>query len=408
MGGNNISQAFQAVKVTDSVYWVGAIDWAIRDFHGYLTSRGTTYNAYLILADKITLIDTVKAPFVDELLARIASVVDPRDISYIVSNHAEMDHSGGLPVTIETVGPEKVFASAKGADALSEHYRLDREVVPVGTGESLSLGNMNLSFVETRMLHWPDSMFSYLDEGGVLFSQDAFGMHLASSERFADEIAPDILESEGAKYYANILLPLSSLVTRLLQQVPELGLDINIIAPDHGPIWRENIGKMLDYYAQWAQQTPTKKAVVVYDTMWQSTALMARAIGEGLAAGGAIPKLMQLRASHRSDVAAEILDAGALVVGSPTLNNNLFPPVADVLTYLKGLKPRNLVGAAFGSYGWSGEAVGQVEEVLTEMKVDLVAEGLKVKYVPDDDALAQCYALGQQIAQKLNETCDCS
>jgi flavorubredoxin len=402
-----MSQAFQAARVTDSVYWVGAIDWAIRDFHGYLTSRGTSYNAYLILADKITLIDTVKAPFVDEMLRRIGSLIDPTDIAYIVSNHAEMDHSGGLPATIETVGPEKVFASAKGVDALSEHYHLDREVVPVGTGESLSLGNMKLSFVETRMLHWPDSMFSYLDEGGVLFSQDAFGMHLASSERFADEIAPDILEYEGAKYYANILLPLSSLVIKLLQQVPELGLDIKIIAPDHGPIWREDIGNILDSYAQWAQQTPTKKAVVVYDTMWQSTALMARAIGEGLRAGGAIPRLMPLRAAHRSDVATEILDAGALVVGSPTMNSNIFPTVADALTYLKGLKPRNLVGAAFGSYGWSGEAVGQIEEVLTQMKVDLAAEGLRVKYVPDDDALAQCHALGQRVAERLNERSHC-
>ncbi len=399
-------QAFEAVQVTDSVHWVGAIDWSVRDFHGYLTSRGTTYNAYLILADEITLIDTVKAPFVEEMLARIAAVVDPGDISYIVSDHAEMDHSGGLPATIEAVRPEKIFASALGAKALGEHFRLDHKIVAAKNGESLSLGNTSLSFVETRMLHWPDSMFSYLDDGGVLFSQDAFGMHLASSQRFADEIDQDILGYEGAKYYANILLPLSSLVTKLLQQVPELGLDINIIAPDHGPIWREDLGKILGSYAQWAEQTPTKKAVVVYDTMWQSTALMARAIGEGLRSAGAVPKLMQLRASHRSDVATEILDARALVVGSPTMNNNIFPTVADVLTYLKGLKPRNLVGAAFGSYGWSGEAVGQIEETLTEMKVDLVAASLMVKYVPDDAALAQCYALGQQVAARLNQTCD--
>lgn len=401
-----MSQAFQAVKVTDSVYWVGAIDWAIRDFHGYLTSRGTTYNAYLILADKITLIDTVKAPFVDEMLFRIGSLIDPSDVAYIISNHAEMDHSGGLPATIAAVRPEKVFASVRGAKALGEHFHLDREILTVENGESLSLGNMNLSFIETPMLHWPDSMFSYLDDGGVLFSQDAFGMHLVSGQRFADEIDQEVLEYEGAKYYANILLPLSSLVTKLLEQLPDLSLDIKIIAPDHGPIWREDLSKILDSYAQWAAQTPTKKAVVVYDTMWQSTALMARAIGEGLATGGAIPKLMQLRAAHRSDVATEILDAGALVVGSPTMNNNLFPTVADTLTYLKGLKPRNLVGAAFGSYGWSGEAVGQIEEVLTGMKVDLVAEGLKVKYVPDDDALAQCYALGQRMAEKLNERYD--
>ena len=400
-----MSQAFEAVKVTDSVYWVGALDWSMRDFHGYLTSRGTTYNAYLILAEKITLIDTVKAPFVDEMLARIAAVVDPSDMSYIISNHAEMDHSSGLPAAIEAVQPETVFASQKGVEALGEHYHLDRDIEAVKNGGSQSLGDMGLSFVETRMLHWPDSMFSYLDEGGVLFSQDAFGMHLATSERFADEIADDVLEYEAAKYYGNILLPLSALVTKLLQQVPDLGLDIKIIAPDHGPIWRQNIDRILQLYGHWAQQQPTRKAVVVYDTMWQSTARMARAIGEGLQAGGATPRLMQLRASHRSEVATEILDAGALLVGSPTMNSNLFPTVADVLTYLKGLKPRNLVGAAFGSYGWSGEAVGQIEEMLTEMRVDLVAEGLRVKYVPDDQALRECYELGRQVGQRLHQMC---
>ena len=400
-----MSGVFKAARVTDHVYWVGAIDWSIRDFHGYLTSRGSTYNAYLILADKITLVDTVKRPFREEMLSRIASVIDPGDITYIISNHSEMDHSGCLPEVIQAVKPEKVFASVMGANALAEHFHLDREIVAVKDGESINLGNMNVSFVETRMLHWPDSMFTYLAEDGVLFSQDAFSMHLASSERFDDEISDDLLNYEAARYFANILLPLSSAVVKLLEKVGGLDITMRIVATDHGPIWRKDVNRIVELYSRWAAQKPTKKAVVAYDTMWQSTAMMARAIGEGLKAGGADAKLMPLRACHRSDVATEILDAGALLVGSPTLNNNLFPTVADALTYLKGLKPRNLIGAAFGSYGWSGEAVGQVEDVLRGMKVDLIGESIKVKYVPDDEALAQCYSQGMLVAEKLRELC---
>jgi len=253
------------------------------------------------------------------------------------------------------------------------------------------------------MLHWPDSMFTYLAADALLFSQDAFGMHLASSERFADEIPEEMLVYEGAKYYANILLPLSSLVTKLLERVGSLGITINIIATDHGPIWRKDLGRILSLYSKWAAQKRTTKAVVAYDTMWQSTEMMARAIGEGLAAGGAAPKVMALRACHRSDVATEALDAGALMVGSPTINNNMFPTVADLLTYLRGLKPQALIGAAFGSYGWGGEAVKLVEDVLREMKVNIVAEGLRVKYVPDGEALLECRSLGLLVAEKLKE-----
>ncbi len=398
-----MKEIFRATKVNDHVYWVGAIDWGLRDFHGYATQRGTTYNAYLILADKITLIDTVKAPFKDEMLARIASVINPTDISYIISNHSEMDHSGCLLETIEAVKPEKVFASKIGVETLGNHFHIDREIAAVKEGENLSLGNLNLTFLETKMLHWPESMFTYLNEDKLLFSQDAFAMHLASSERFADEIDDDILEYEGRKYFANILLPFSNLVTRLLDKVGTLGIEIDTIAPDHGPIWRRDINKMPEFYSKWAAQKPTRKAVVMYDTMWQSTAIMARAIGEGLAAGGAVAKLMPLKASHRSDVVTEVLDAGALLVGSPTMNNNMLPTLADVLTYLKGLKPRNLIGAAFGSYGWTGESVGQISDILNAMKVELIGEDIKVRYVPDNDALKQCFSLGSLVAAELNK-----
>ena len=400
-----MKEAFKAVKVSDHVYWVGAIDWAVRDFHGYLTQRGSTYNAYIVMADKITLIDTVKAPFKNEMLARISSVVDPADIQYIVSNHSEMDHSGSLPETIEAVKPEKVFASPNGVKALAAHFHTGREIIAVKDGETIDLGNMQLTCLETRMLHWPDSMISYLAEDELLFSQDGFGMHLASTERFADELDEDLLDFEGAKYYANILLPLSGFVTRLLDRVSKLGISIKIIAPDHGPIWRKDPGWIIGRYATWAEQKPTKKAVIVYDTMWGSTAKMARAIGEGIAAGGSAVKLMKLRADHRSDIVAELLDAGALLVGSPTINNTVFPTVADALTYIKGLRPKNLIGAAFGSFGWSGEAAAQVREVLEQMKIEIVGDDLRVKYVPANEAFAQCYALGQNVAARLTEVC---
>ena len=397
-------QSFRAVKVTDRVYWVGVTDWALRNFHGYTTHEGSTYNAYLILADKVTLVDTCKYPFREELMARIASLIDLQRIEYIISNHSEMDHSGALGWVIERVKPEKVFASVMGARTLKEHFHWDVEVVPVKTGESLDLGDMKITFLETRMLHWPDSMFSYLEDEGVLFSQDAFAMHLASSSIFADELDRGLVERETATYYANILMPYSPLVLKLLDQVKEMGIRPRVVATDHGPIWRreEDIAWILGLYKKWALQKPTRKAVIAYDTMWGSTDLMARTMADGLAAGGAKVKLTPLSGSKRSDVATEVLDAGALLVGSPTLNNNMFPSVADVLTYLKGLRPQNLIGAAFGSYGWSGESVKQVREVLEAMKVEVVGE-VKSRYVPTREVLQECYSLGLQIAQRLEE-----
>ena len=395
--------SFGAVKISEHVHWVGAVDWEIRDFHGYATDRGTTYNAYLVLADKITLIDSVKAPFRDELLARIASVVDPSDISIIVSNHAEMDHSGCLPDVVDLIQPEQVFASKMGVKALQSHFHGRFDVTPVEDGGTLSLGDVELQFLETPMLHWPDSMFTYLPADEVLFSQDAFGMHLASTERFDDGVDEGALYDEAARYYANILMSYSPMVKKLLARVKELNLPLKLVAPDHGPIWRSKFGMAVENYERWSEQKPTLKAVVVYDTMWGSTAKMARAIADGLAAGGARPSLIPLQGSNRSDAAAELLEAGALLVGTPTINNNMFPSLGDVLLYLKGLRPRNLIGAAFGSYGWSGEGVAQINAMLEEMKVELVSDGLRVQYVPDEKDLNQCRELGKSVAARLVE-----
>ena len=398
-----MNEGFRAIQIADGVHWVGAVDWGLRNFHGYLTSKGTTYNAFLVTGEKVALFDTVKAPYMPEMMARIRSVIDPRDIDYVVSNHAEMDHSGGLPELIAAARPEKVLASKPGAEALAAHFHWDVPVEVVATGDAIDLGDDTLSFVEARMLHWPDSMLSHLARRKVLFTNDAFGMHLASSERFVDEVPEAVWRYEAAKYYANILLPLSPIVAKLVEKLPGLGLDIDLIAPDHGPLWRERPTQIVELYSSWAAQRPARKAVVVYDTMWQSTARMARAVGDGLTAGGVSAVLMPLEGSHRSDVATELLEAGALVVGSPTMNNQLYPTVADALTYLKGLKRRNLTGASFGSYGWSGEATRHLDGWLDEMKVERIEEGIKVKYVPTGEDLARCQRLGERVAASVIE-----
>ena len=392
---------YSAVKVSDHVYWVGAIDWTIRDFHGYTTPHGSTYNAYLVMADEITLIDTVKAPFMDEMLSRIKSVVDPSQIKYIISNHSEMDHSGCLPQVIDLIKPEKVFASAMGTKTLREIFHNRIEISPVKDGEVLSLGNMELTFMETRMIHWPDSMFTYLGKDQLLFSQDAFGMHWATQERFADELPAAALEYEAATYYANIVLPYSPIVLKALDKLMATGWNIKIFAPDHGPVWRKDLGEVIELYKKWASQKPIAKAVVVYATMWHSTEKMARVISEALAGAGAKVKLLSMNETHRSEVAYEVLNAGALIVGSPTLNNNILPQMADVMTYLKGLKPANLIGAAFGSYGWSGESVKDLEGLLKEMKVEIATEAVSVKNVPDSGVLEKCAELGRNIAAEL-------
>jgi len=396
-----MSNIFSAIKISDHVYWVGAIDWTIRDFHGYTTPHGSTYNAYLIMADKITLIDTVKAPFRDEMLARIKSVVDPSQIKYIISNHSEMDHSGSLASVIDIIKPEKVFASSVGVRTLHDMFHDQHGILPVADGETLSLGNMELTFMETRMIHWPDSMITYLAKDEILFSQDAFGMHFATLERFNDEIPPATLEYEAATYYANIVLPYSPVVLKALDKVTATGWSLKIIAPDHGPVWRKDLGRIIELYSKWASQKPENKAVVVYATMWHSTEKMAGAIAEALARAGVKVKLLSLNETHRSEVVYEVLNAGALIVGSSTLNNNILPQMADVMTYLKGLKPANLIGAAFGSYGWSGESVRDLEEILGKMKVEIAAPAVSVKHVPDNAALDKCREMGETIAAAL-------
>jgi flavorubredoxin len=389
------------VELAPKIYWVGGVDWILRDFHGYLTEAGTTYNAYLIVDEHVTLIDTVKAEFVPEMLARVSEIIDPQKISYIVSNHVEMDHSGGLPEIIARVKPEKVFCSPMGKAGLSRHYKEAWPFVEVRTGDTVATGSYTLSFLETPMLHWPDSMMTYLQEEKILFSSDGFGAHLASSERFDDHLPdfpPDYLH-QVQKYYANILMPFGTLITQLFDKVAKLGLEFKVIAPDHGLIYR-NPGWVLESYRRWAAGEVKAKALVIYDTMWHSTELLAQALTQGLVEAGVEAQMHHLRRTHYSDIITEVLDAGLLLFGSPTLNNQMFPTMAEFLTYLKGLRPRNKAAAAFGSFGWSGEAVKLINQELESMKLQVVHGGLTCKYIPDAGELEAARTLAATLARE--------
>jgi len=329
-------QPYEAIKITEHVYWVGAIDWDLRNFHGYNTLRGSTYNAFLILGDKPVLVDTVKAPFFQEMMSRIRSIIEPEKIQYIISNHSEMDHSGSLPQAIEVIHPEKVFASKMGDAALQAHFHKNFNITEIASGQKFNLGNSKFVCLETRMLHWPDSMFTFFENDGVLFSQDGFGMHLATTNFWASQHETGILRYEAAKYFANILLPYSTMVLKLLDQFPTFKLTLKLIAPDHGPLWDtpENIQWIMQLWREWAEQKPLPKISIVYDTMWESTEKMAKAVADGAMSEGVHSKLLRMTDSHRADTITEILESGALLVGTPTLNQQMFPTIADALCYL--------------------------------------------------------------------------
>ncbi len=394
---------YKPIEIADGIYSVGIRDWDMRDFHGYSTYEGTTYNAFLVLGEKNVLIDTVKEKFGNELLSNISRIIDPKKIDAVISNHAELDHSGSIPKIMHKIGMEKpLYCSKMGAKNLKNHLNEEFNFQIVKTGDELKMGNRTFSFIETKMLHWPDSMFTYLVDEAILFSSDAFGQHYAGDMFFDDEIGDEIIP-HARKYYANILLHFSPLVQVLLKNVAKMNLKIDMICPDHGIIWRENPSKIIEAYDKWSRQEPENKVVVIFDSMWDSTSKMARSITSGIESEDVNVRLMNTRKWHRSDILTEIIDAGAIAVGSPTLNNNIFPVIADVMTYIKGLRPQNKVVAAFGSYGWSGEAVKILNKEFKEMKLDIIDEGVKVQFVPDEDDLNRCFDLGVKLAKELKK-----
>jgi flavorubredoxin len=392
-----------AVEVCKGVYWVGAVDWGIRKFHGYelSTHRGSSYNAYLVVDEKVALIDTVWEPFSDRLLDNIHEIIDPSKIDYIVANHAEMDHSGALPEVMRIATNATLITSKRGLESIPGHFHQNWNIRSVSNGERLSLGSSELLFIDAPMLHWPDSMFTYLSGRNILMPNDAFGQHYATAFRFNDEVDQEELYEEALKYYANILTPFSGLVLKKIDELLSSQLPIDVIAPSHGVIWRKDPLQIVKNYQEWARQIPQKRAVILYDTMWKATPRMAEAISSGLTDKGISNKLIHLAASDRNDVIVEVFKAKAVIIGSPTLNSGILPTVAPMLEDLRGLKFKNKVGAAFGSYGWSGEAVDKIEEVLSEARIKVAAKGIKAKWQPDEAALDRCRRLGEEVAEEM-------
>jgi len=346
----------------------------------------------------------VKYPFSSDLVGKIEEITSLEDLDYIVINHVEMDHSSSLPRVAKYAKNAEILATKRGKDGLIKHYGEDLAVKTVKTGDELKLGKRTLRFIEAPMLHWPDSMFTYVVEDGILMPNDAFGQHLASSQRFDDEIDENVLMEEATKYYANILMPFAPLIIRKIQEITQMRIPINMIAPSHGVIWRSNPAKIVKAYLDWSRGLNRNKAVVVYDTMWGSTDKMARAIAEGVSEQGVDVKFFRLRGSDSSDVVAEILDAKAVIVGSPTLNNSMFPSVGAFLTYVAGLKPKGKVWAFFGSYGWGGGAVKKMTEIAREAGFEVHEPALEVRYVPTREELEKCFSFGKEIAKRILET----
>ena len=375
----------QPIKIKEDIYWVGGIDWDLRNFHGYLTQQGSTYNAYLIMDEKITLVDTVKHYLYDEMLERISKIIDPSKIDIIISNHVEMDHSGGLPKIMELCPKATLVTCEQGAKGLKAHYRKDWKFQIVKTGDSISLGKRTMDFILTPMVHWPDNMVGYLKEEKILFSNDSFGQHLATVERFDDEYPLDIILKEAKKYYANIVMPYDIQAQNELNAYATLP-GVEIIAPSHGLIWRKHIPEIISEYQKWSKNETEERAVIVYDSMWDSTQKIARELQGQLEEKGITVQPFNLKTNHISDIMSEIQTAKYIFVGSPTLNNQMLPTVGAFLTYLKGLRPKNRKGFAFGSYGWGGQSIGLVEADLKSIGMEL-AEMLRVNYVPDRTVL---------------------
>ncbi|VVB88199.1 Type A flavoprotein FprA [uncultured archaeon] len=393
------------VELIDGVYWVGAVDWNLRDFHGYTTPRGGTYNAYLIIDEKIALIDTVKKAFSGEMLARISEIIDPSKIDYVVSNHVEIDHSGSLPDIMEIARNAQVITSEKGKEGLLRYYRGNWNLRTVKTGDELELGKKTLFFINAAMLHWPDSMSTYIKEDKLLLSNDLFGQHIASSFRFEEDACcppgyeRDVVMEEAAKYYANIFMQFGALILKKIEEFQKLGIQIKMIGPSHGIIWK-NPEKIIDAYVNWAKGISAQKAVVIYDTMWESTEIMAKEIIKGVSESGVEASLFHLRRNEWSEIMKEVLESRAVIIGSPTLHNDLFPTVGGFLVYLTGLRPKNKIWATFGSYGWAGGGVKGINDKLKSAGNEPV-ESLEVRFRPDEMDLANCYAMGQRIASQV-------
>ena len=389
------------IEIKPEILWVGGIEWNLRDFHGYLTQRGSTYNSYLVVDEKIVLVDTVKHYLFEEMLSRIKEVVDPSRIDFVVANHVEMDHSGSLPKVLKIAPKAKVVTSPNGEKGLRQHFRQEWNFQVVKSGDSINVGKRTLQFFLTPMVHWPDSMATYVPEEKLLLPNDAFGQHIASAERFDDQVGWDILYQEAAKYYANIVLPYGEQVKKAMEGLS--GLNIGMVGPSHGVIWRSYLPKILEAYQKWADNQSESKALIVYDTMWGSTEKIAYALRDGMEKVGVAVTMRSLKTNDISDVMMDLLSSRGVLIGSPTLNNGILPSVGAFLTYLEGLRPKKRIGFVFGSYGWGGQAVKKIYAVLENLKWEMPLESTNLQYVPDDGELEKTAKIGEEFGNLLTK-----
>jgi len=397
-----------AVEVKNNIFWVGACDWEVRDFHGYETPRGTSYNNYLILDDDVTLIDTVKHDFSDITLRNIKHLTEWSRVKNVVINHIENDHMTSIHNVMALAPNATIYISEKGKKGLDRFYDTSKwNCKIVKTGDTLSIGKKTLMFLETPMLHWPDSMMTYVKEDKVLFSQDAFGQHIASSSRFDDEFAtcqsmPE-LEDSVVDYYANILMPFGQLIKNKIADIQKLGIEIDVIAPDHGIIWRRNPSKVIQMYLDMANGHANLSVAVIYDTMWHSTSMMTVPLLEGIKSEGVDCRIIKLRSTPMSVAIKEFWKSRGFLLGGPTLNNIMYPSVANFLTYLRGLRPKNRIAAAFGSYGWGGGAVKEAYEVFKKIGLETVEPGMEINFRPSFEDEQRCFEYGASFARSVKE-----
>lgn len=392
------------VHVKNNVYWVGKTDWDLRKFHGdeYSTHKGSTYNSYLVKEEKTVLIDTVWKPYAREYVENLIKEIDLKKIDYIISNHAEVDHSGALPELMQHIPDTPIYCTANGVKTIRGMYHnKDWDLRVVKTGDKLSLGSKELIFIEAPMLHWPDSMMCYLTDDNILFSNDAFGQHYASEYLFNDLVDQNELLVECMKYYANILTPFSPMVTRKIKEVLAFNLPVDYICTSHGIIWRDNPGQIINLYLDWANNYQENQITIVYDSMWENTRIMADNIIQGIKEADSTVNIKMYNIAHsdKNDVITEIFKSKGVLFGSSTINSGILSGMAGLMEEVKGLKFKKKKGASFGSYGWSGESVKVLNDLAVQSGFELANEGLKVLWTPDEDGKQQCVEFGKTFAK---------
>lgn len=394
-------------KITNKVTWVGKTDWELRKFHGdeFSTHRGSSYNSYLIRDKKNVLIDTVWMPYDREFISKLKQEIDLNKIDYIIANHGEIDHSGSLPALMNEIPDTPIYCTANAVKSIKGQYHKDWDFIPVKTGDKLEIGDSTFTFIEAPMLHWPDTMFTYMSKDNILFSNDGFGQHFASESLFNDTVDDGQLKEEALKYYANILSPYSPMVVKKIKEITGMNLPIDLICPSHGVIWKDNPMQIVNKYMQWADAYKENQITIVYDTMWNATRKMAEAIADGIreADPSVTVKLYNSSKTDKTDIITEVFRSRAVLMGSPTVNNGYLYSIAGILELIHGAKLKNKKAAAFGSYGWSGEAVKLINEELIKSGFNLIDDGFRTLWVPDEDMLLKLREYGRTFYAKISD-----